>query len=103
MKVKRIVDGRTYEFELTQEEIDEVYFEESRKAEFDLIEENLHDQADEDDLIQNIPVDDLVSNSKFMEQLAARWRKYNGNGGDPSYNFDEAVEITIERLKAGEW
>lgn len=100
MKITREIDGRIYKFELTDEEIGEAYRLKNDKSLAEVIEDNLHAEADDYDKIEGFAVNDLIENQEFVKNIAARWMKNNDHGGDSFVNFVLALEFAMEQLKA---
>lgn len=93
--IKRNLDGKSVDINLTQEELDQIYL----KMSLELTLKHISEEVD--DLVINGSLD-LKGNSKavlsepeFLMRVRRRWYKYNDNGGDQDLNLQEALSVTL--------
>lgn len=98
MKIKRKIDGMEYEFELTNRELYDVYFE--QQHEFDVLDvKDVFDCMEEDDFQQTYGVTEKEA-YKSVEEIASRMRmnidKYDLCWQDAR---DDAIFYVLTKLK----
>ena len=93
MKIVRGVNGTEVEFELTDQELREAYYEQQHKFDIEDIEWAFEDVSEEEIIeTYGLPLEEI---KPLLDRIAYRYRKYRNDDEGWTYDRDEAISYIL--------
>lgn len=96
--IRRTFLDQSFSIPLTDAEVNAIYAAKERQVQAAYLCDEICDLGGDDPCFEGHDPSLLLDSAGFIAAVQARWRHYNGHGGDHTENLREAVTVTIHEF-----